>query len=138
MGVSSAPYSQQGDDEFEDPHMRVQRKRNQSHPSVVAALANFWECVVFDRDRELPAWDMSVQELSVQAVAHLESIVITREYYLDIYSRIATVLLQTDGSRETNSDVKMMQQMAEEAWSQDTGGNTLTFSREQWFQSLFE
>lgn len=105
---------------------QVARRNNRNAGPVLAALQAFWDSVLFDPLHPEAATGGYDSESDSE-----ETIVITRQRYIDIFARISRILdsaVNVDGAVEEAVD----------AWAQDTDGQELTFRRSLWFDSIFE
>ena len=146
--LSKLSYDAQGDPDLNLRHNLRLREANRDNPGVLAALQAFWDSAMLDVHPELahkPAADGSGgydESYDAYYENSSASAVLTRTEYLHIFVQIAKTLdaqsrPKGKGKASGPSDAELLQ-LAEAAWSQDTDGETLTFDRGQWYESLFE
>ena len=126
--LSKVPYVNQANLDVYSPHNLVARAANRTDPLVVAALEAFWDCTVAS------SLNLDPEDDDEEAWA---SAVLTRQHYLDIYSRISVYLLPKH-VKATQAGEEEASATAELAWEQDTVGESLIFQRWQWLESLYE
>ena len=149
--LKELPYDLQGDEDMLLPHNIRAREANRDNTTVIASLQAFWDAVVHDRngDGMIDAADFEAakagrlpdvpgaEDESDEEELDTSTFVMTREHYIEVYSRISAGLLPPPKKGQKVDDAEARRQ-AEEAWEQDTSGDVLEFERGQFFDSLFE
>ena len=131
--LQKIPYTIQGDEDMYTKEAIKARAENREDSTVIAALQAFWDATVYDLNGDLVN---ALSESDSEEEFDTTSFTMTREHYIELYSRISRHLaIVPKGHKFDDADAR---RQAEEAWEQDTSGNVLEFERDLFFDSLFE